>query len=190
VQRPLPWLLSAPWLVFLLTWSLAALRVRPTKRTQSLLARLGDRLLFVLAALLLFLHGSSTGFLAWRFVPVARAVFLAGVALTWLGVAFAIWARIHLGADWSGIVALKEGQRLVRSGPYALVRHPIYTGIFLAFVGTALAIGELRGLLAVALITTACLLRIRIEERWLLEEFGAAYEQYRRDVKALAPFLI
>jgi protein-S-isoprenylcysteine O-methyltransferase Ste14 len=190
VQRPLPWLLSAPWLVFLLIWGLAALRVRPTKRTQGLLTRLGDRLLFVLASLLLFFYQSSTGFLAWRFVPDGRAVFLAGVALTWMGVAFAVWARVHLGADWSGIVALKEGQRLVRSGPYALVRHPIYTGILLAFIGTALAIGELRGLLAVALITTACLLRIRIEERWLLEEFGAEYEQYRREVKALIPFLL
>jgi protein-S-isoprenylcysteine O-methyltransferase Ste14 len=190
VQRPLPGLLSAPWLVFLFTWSLAALRVRPAKRVQAPLTRLVDRLLFVSAALLLFFHRSSTGFLAWRFVPAGRVVFLVGVALTWLGVAFAIWARIHLGADWSGTVAIKEGQRLVRSGPYALVRHPIYTGILLGFIGTALAIGELRGLLAVALITIACLLRIRIEERWLLEEFGAEYEQYRREVKALIPFVL
>jgi protein-S-isoprenylcysteine O-methyltransferase Ste14 len=190
VQRPLPWLLSAPWLVFLLTWSLAALRVRPTKKIQGLLARLGDRLLFVLAALLLFFYRSGTGFLAWRFVPAGRVVFLVGVVLTWMGVAFAIWARIHLGADWSGIVAIKEGQRLVRSGPYALVRHPIYTGILLGFIGTALAIGEVRGLLSVALITAACLFRIRMEERWLLEEFGAEYEQYRREVKALIPFVL
>jgi protein-S-isoprenylcysteine O-methyltransferase Ste14 len=190
MDRPLQWPLGAPWLIFLLTWSLAALRVRRAKKAQDPLSRLVHQLLFVSAALLLFYHRTSAGFLAWRFVPAARAVYLVGVALTWLGVAFALWARIHLGADWSGVVAIKEGQRLVRGGPYALVRHPIYTGILLGFIGTALAIGELRGLPAIALITTACLLRIRMEERWLLEEFGVEYEQYRREAKALIPFLV
>jgi protein-S-isoprenylcysteine O-methyltransferase Ste14 len=190
VQRPLPWLLSAPWLVFLFTWSLAALWVRPAKRVEAPLGRVGQQFLIVSAALLVFFPATSSGILALRFVPAGRVVFVLGVALTWLEVAFAIWARIHLGADWSGVVAIKEGQRLVRSGPYALVRHPIYTGILVGFIGTAIAIGELRGLLAIALITTACLLRIRMEERWLLEEFGAEYEQYRREVKALIPFLV
>jgi protein-S-isoprenylcysteine O-methyltransferase Ste14 len=114
----------------------------------------------------------------------------AGKLFHQVGIAFAVWARIRLGADWSCTVATREGSRLVRSGLHALVRHPIYTGILLGFIGTALAIGELRGLLAVALVTTACFRRIRIEERWLLEEFGAECEQYRREVKGLIPSLV
>ena len=90
--------------------------------------------------------------------------------------------------SWS--LTFVDGHRLIRTGPYAIVRHPIYAGIGAAILGTAVAVGEVRALLAFLLIAAAYLHRIRIEERLLAREFGAEHDRYRRDVKALVPFLL
>ena len=103
------------------------------------------------------------------------------------GLSFAAWARVHLGKYWSGHVTLKPGHRLIRSGPYAIVRHPIYTGLLLAFIGTAVVIDEVRGVVAVILILEAHIRKLRLEERWLTGEFGSEYDLYKREVKALIP---
>ena len=107
-----------------------------------------------------------------------------------LGLGFATWARAILGRNWSGIVTVKEAHELVRRGPYAIVRHPIYTGILLAFAGTAVSIGELRGVFAVGLAAAALWRKLTIEEAWMHKEFGAQYTDYQRRVRALIPFLI
>ena len=189
MHLPLSWWISGPWLVFLLYWGLAALRVRPTKRSESPLSRLRYSVVWILAAFLLFSNRLRWGPLSWRFLPTGPAVYFAGVGLTMMGLGFAIWARYHLGPYWSGAVTIKQDHRLIRTGPYALVRHPIYTGLLLAMLGTAVAIGELRGLLAVGLAFAGFFIKSQMEEKWLLQEFGTEYEQYRREVKALIPFL-
>jgi protein-S-isoprenylcysteine O-methyltransferase Ste14 len=85
-------------------------------------------------------------------------------------------------------VTQKQGHTLTRSGPYRFVRHPIYTGLLLAIFGSGvIALGEWRGLLALALVTAACLRKVQIEERFLLEQFGDAYARYRQEVAALVP---
>ena len=94
---------------------------------------------------LLFRDALGIGPLAWRFIPVGLGAALAGSVLSLLGVGFAIWARLTLGANWSGIVTIKEEHQLIRHGPHALVRHPIYAGLLLALLGTALAIGNCAG---------------------------------------------
>jgi protein-S-isoprenylcysteine O-methyltransferase Ste14 len=188
MHLPLTWWISGPWLVFLLYWGLAALRVRPTKSSEARLSRLRYNV-WILAAALLFSIQPRWGPLSWRFLPTGLAVFFAGFGLTILGLSFAVWARYHLGSYWSGAVTIKEDHRLIRTGPYAVVRHPIYTGILLAMLGTAVSIGELRGLLAVGLAFAGFFIKSQMEERWLLQEFGTEYEQYRREVKALIPFV-
>ena len=110
--------------------------------------------------------------------------------LTLVGILFAWWARIHLGRLWSGTITRKENHHVVDSGPYALVRHPIYTGLLLAILGSAVAVDEYRGLLAVAIATEAIVRKLRLEERWLTDEFGGEYDGYRRDVKALVPGVV
>ena len=85
---------------------------------------------------------------------------------------------------------MKEGHELIRSGPYALVRHPIYAGLLMAFVGTALARGEWRGLIAVALVFVALWRKLRLEEKWMRAQFGDSYEAYSRQVAALVPHII
>jgi len=125
-----------------------------------------------------------------RFLPDGAWRFWSGAAVTAGGLLFAVWARRHLGKNWSQAVMLKEGHELITSGPYALVRHPIYTGLLLAFVGCAVARGEWRGLLAVALVFVALWRKLRLEEKWMRAQFGESYEAYSRRVAALVPHVI
>jgi protein-S-isoprenylcysteine O-methyltransferase Ste14 len=94
-----------------------------------------------------------------------------------------------LGGNWSGRVTIKEGHTLEKRGPYAIVRHPIYSGLLLAVLGTAIAFREIRGLIAVALVFAMLLMKSRMEERFMMEEFGSVYRDYGRQVKALIPFV-
>ena len=125
-----------------------------------------------------------------RFLPLGVWCFWSGAAITAGGMLFSVWARRYLGKNWSQAVTLKEGHELITSGPYALVRHPIYTGLLLAFVGCAVARGEWRGLLAVALVFGALWRKLRLEETWMRVQFGESYEAYSRQVAALVPYII
>jgi protein-S-isoprenylcysteine O-methyltransferase Ste14 len=136
------------------------------------------------------LFGPSRLSASFRFVPVTTILPRVGLALTILGLGFAIWARIHLGRFWSGTITLKENHELIRSGPYAFVRHPIYTGLLTAAAGTALARGTFSALLGLALIGVVCWLKIRAEEKLLTNHFGDTYRNYRRQVAALIPFVL
>jgi len=100
-----------------------------------------------------------------------------------------VWARLVLGRNWSGTVTVKQEHTLVRQGPYVIVRHPIYTGLLAAGLGTAIAYGQIRGLIAVALFLLLFILKIRIEERFMREQFGDDYRIYQEQVKALIPFV-
>ena len=183
------WLFPALWTAWALYWWLTALDVKETARREPLLSRvlhLGPML--VAAAILWSPHLGVAAFDA-RFMPWSPWQFPAGVALTGAGLVFAVWARRHIGRNWSAIVTLKQDHELVTSGPYALVRHPIYTGLLAGFLGGAIALGQWRGLLAVVIVYVALLRKYRLEERWMHERFGRAYDAYRARVKALVPFL-
>ena len=106
------------------------------------------------------------------------------------GLSFAVWARVHLGKYWSSMPAIKMDHKLIRTGPYNLVRHPIYTGILFGIAGTAIIIGEPLGLIAFILILVVYLWKIRMEEKYLQEEFGEDYVRYKKEVPALIPLLV
>ena len=125
----------------------------------------------------------------WQFVPNTAAVGWIGAALTVAGIAFAIRTRFHIGRNWSGFVTLKEGHTLVRTGPYALVRHPIYKGLLLAVLATAIVHRALKGLIGFVLLLIEWKRKSLVEDRLMIEQFGAEYFQYRREVKGLLPFL-
>jgi protein-S-isoprenylcysteine O-methyltransferase Ste14 len=175
------------WLVFLLYWAISAAGTKPTLKRESTWGRAPQMFLVVLGAVLLFDTDVQIAILNRRFVPREAVIRDAGAALTWLGILFAIWARYHIGQFWSGRVTLKEDHQLIRSGPYARVRHPIYTGLAVAMFGTAFVVGEWRALLGASLVLTAHVLKARKEESWLTERFGAAYENYRRETGFLLP---
>ena len=144
----------------------------------------------IAAFLLLVEPRVRIGFLSARFLPDSPISDNFGLALVILGAAFAAWARITIGANWSGRVEIKRDQELIRSGPYGIVRHPIYAGLLLAIFGTAIAIGEVGCLVALVLAILGWRTKWRTEERFLSERFGAQYDDYRKKVKGLIPFIV
>jgi len=94
-----------------------------------------------------------------------------------------------LGSNWSAQVTLTENHQLIRSGPYRIVRNPMYLGILAGMLGTAVVIGELRGFLAAAAVLTALLWKIKVEEEILSRYFGESYQTYKKGVKSIIPFL-
>ncbi len=182
-------LIPALWAGWAAYWWLSARDVKATARHEPVLSRWLHLGPLLIAAALLGTHRLPPSWLTGRFVPRGAWVFAAGALLTAGGLAFAIWARRHIGRNWSAIVTLKQGHELVTSGPYALVRHPIYTGLLFAFAGTALAVGQWRGLVAMAIVLASLWRKLRLEERWMRERFGLAYDAYRARVKALVPFI-
>ncbi len=113
-----------------------------------------------------------------------------GLLLIVAGVLFACWARYILGSNWSSEVQLKQDHELIERGPYRYVRHPIYSGLLLALLGTVVLLGEWRALLALAIIAASFWRKLRLEERWLREHFGPAYVDYMQRVKALIPGIL
>jgi protein-S-isoprenylcysteine O-methyltransferase Ste14 len=177
------------WLSWIAYWWISARDVKPTLVREPNLSRLSHIIPLVLAALLLSTPSISVSVLNDRFIPRAPWSFAIGVTLTAAGLLFTVWARRYLGPNWSGTVTIKEGHELITTGPYAIVRHPIYSGLLLAFAGSAVAIGEWRAILAVVLALLAFLHKLRIEEWWMERQFGSAYRAYCRRVPALIPLI-
>lgn len=184
-------LLPFMWTAWVGYWWLRSGNVKASSRREPFWSRQLHVVPLVLAGMLLWLPGVPLApWLNARFVPLAERAFWAGAALTLAGFLFTVWAREHLGRNWSGIVTVKQNHELIVNGPYALVRHPIYTGLLLAFAGTALARGEWRGVLAVVIALLALWRKLRLEERWMQEQFGEQYRAYKHRVAALVPFVL
>jgi protein-S-isoprenylcysteine O-methyltransferase Ste14 len=184
------WLSPGLWLAWALYWGVSAFAAKPVLRRESIVSRLSHGVPLVLAMLLLTSPRFAGVILDTRFLPRSALLFWIGTALQLAGLLLAVAARHHLGGNWSGSVTLKQDHTLTRSGPYRFVRHPIYTGILLAVFGSCvIALGEWRGVVALALITGAFLRKIQIEERFMQGEFADAYTRYRQEVPALIPGL-
>ncbi len=179
--------IELPWLIFVVYWLLASFRVNKTQRSEpagEILARI-----LVMAAAFVLLYSGDPRFAALnrRFIPERYWILALGSALTFAGVAFAIWARYHIGRFWSSTVALRSGHELIRTGPYARIRHPIYTGMLVAVFGTALAIGRYRALVAFAIILLGFTWKSKREEALLAQQFGAAFKEHRRHAGFFLP---
>ena len=175
------------WLAWVLYWWLGAGPLKAVQKRESPAQRASHGLPLLAAALLFLLPRRALGPLAAPFMPYTWGDYGNAVLLVALGLGFAVWARRHLGANWSAAVTLKQEHTLVQSGPYRRLRHPIYTGLLLAIAGSALALAQWRGLLALLLVTGSLLFKLRREERWMLERFGDAYRAYRARSWALLP---
>ncbi|HEX4151974.1 MAG TPA: isoprenylcysteine carboxylmethyltransferase family protein [Steroidobacteraceae bacterium] len=182
-------LILALWLVWGVYWLITAFSAKPTRRREPRWSRWAFVAQALLVAALLGPH-RWRGWLGVRIVPGGWSRYWIGVAVIVAGLLLCIWARRALGGNWSGAVTVKVGHELVQGGPYRWVRHPIYTGILLMMLGTALAGGEVHGLLAVSIATLALWLRSRVEERWMSEEFGEQYARYRQRSWALIPYIV
>jgi len=176
------------WIAWVASWLAAAFwSARTEKRALT-----WDTLIYgiaIVAGAMLLTPWPARRLEATRLWHVGYAGAYALAALTLAGLLFAWWARIHLGRLWSGSITRKQGHRVVDTGPYALVRHPIYTGLIFALSTTAVAQATASALAGAALIAVGLWLKARAEERFLAAELGAdAYGAYRRRVPMLVPF--
>lgn len=176
------------WLAWGGYWLLAARNVKQNLGKESVAAQLGHLLPLALAALLLLMPAYPV--ISMPLIARTQATVYAGLALTVAGMLFTLWARASLGRNWSALVAIKHGHELIVAGPYAYVRHPIYSGLIVAFAGGCLAQGELRSLLALVIVILTFYCKLKREEQWLAQTFGTQYEMYKHKVKALIPYLI
>jgi protein-S-isoprenylcysteine O-methyltransferase Ste14 len=180
--RPVELVFAVGWAAFWLYWLQAAFS---TKRGRIAWSReLRIRIVLVAVAVLLIRlgafrnHGVTTD--TWR-----AAI---GLPLFALGLGFAIWARVHIGRNWGTPMTEKAEPELVTSGPYRLVRHPIYAGILVAGLGTAIGLSWL-WLAPVALGAIYFVYAATVEERYLTNQFPDAYPAYKRSTKMLVPFV-
>jgi protein-S-isoprenylcysteine O-methyltransferase Ste14 len=187
---PVELILIFLWGGFFAYWWLSALRNRtPIKRQTS---RFGFLTCMGIPAGVIFLAAglAAPWLYATHVLPDFLPVVIAGLLVVILGICFAVWARVHLGSNWSSRPAIHENHTITRTGPYAIVRHPIYTGILTGILGTAIATGALLAFISLLVILVLFLIKIRMEEQFLKEEFGEDYERYRHEVKALIPYVL
>ncbi len=182
--------ITGTWIVFLVFWGVSSFTAKRIARGEGRSGVLG-RVLIVAVACFLLIRADDPrlGPLSLRFVPERLWIAWVAAAVTVLGVLFAIWSRVHIGKYWSSTVALKSDHQLIRSGPYARIRHPIYTGIILAIAGTSLAVGRYAAILALAFYLVAFWSKARKEEALLAGEFGPAFEEHRRSTGFFLPRL-
>ena len=180
------------WGLFAVYWLWSARHVKSAVLTEPVLTRFLMYWLPLIAAILLLGPGPWFGhsLLREQFVPHSLPVQSLGLALALAGVLLACWSRHLLGSNWSSVVQVKQGHELIEHGPYRHVRHPIYAGLLLLFLGNALLVGDWRGLLAVAIVFASFWRKLRLEERWLAQHFGPPYLNYLKRTKALIPGIL
>jgi protein-S-isoprenylcysteine O-methyltransferase Ste14 len=181
-------IIPALWLAWLLYWAVSARNVKPTRWREPLRSQALHRVPLLLGVFLLAVPQWLPRALRQRFLPAGTVFPVLGAVVVAAGLGFSVWARRHLGRNWSAEVVVKEDHSLIRTGPYRHLRHPIYSGILLAFLGMAVTIGEWRGLLAAACVLVAFMRKSWVEEQRMREIFPE-YEQYRRESAALIPFV-
>lgn len=181
--------LAVIWTVFGILWVLPGLFGKRTIQRQAGGQRILQLALLAGAYVLLVNPSLGWDLLNRRVVPEGRATTVAGYGLLAAGMLFAGWARVFLGGNWSANVTLKQDHTLVRSGPYRFVRHPIYTGLLAAMLGTAVVFGALRCFVGVIVAAIAWKLKSIHEEAFMVQQFGQQYQRYRMEVKGLVPYI-
>lgn len=185
------------WKIFVVVWLISALFTKRTAERQTVAERVRYSVPFFLAFLLMFcgLHDprlklpEPLHFLYTPVLPHSRTVLSLGLAITAPGLAILLWSRAIIGTNWSGTVTYKENHQLIRHGPYAYVRHPIYSGLLLMFLGTAITVGNLGGLLGFPFLFVSCWIKLKQEEALMVRHFEDAYRAYKARVKALVPYV-
>jgi protein-S-isoprenylcysteine O-methyltransferase Ste14 len=180
-------LLWASWCVL---WLILARGAKKTRWREGTMSKLSYAVPGAIAFWSLFLSAPPDQFWFRPFLPWSPIFYWAGVALILAGFAITVWARLILGANWSATVTVKENHELITAGPYRLVRHPIYSGLLLAALGSALPREDPRAVAAVLLILLAILRKAGIEEGRMIATFGDQYRTYRSRTKAVIPYIL
>lgn len=178
--------IPAMWIAWVIYWLVAAFNVKRTRWRQSPGSESLHGIPFLICTLLWLTPRWQPAWLMAPLWPRGLILPLIGTAMVAAGIGYASWARVHLGRNWSSKVVVKHDHALVRTGPYRLIRHPIYAGMLLALLGSALAVGEGRGFLAFLFALIGVLFRVYAEEARMTETFPE-YAEYKRESSALVP---
>ena len=177
------------WMAMFGLWFVTGINLKQTAQSRSEgVSRMAVWIVWI-GWWLLFSRGFGKEPLAWRVVPATSVAAYAGLMLTIVGLAFAVWAHLCIGRNWSPLIQVKRDHELMRTGAYRIVRHPIYAGLMIATLGTAIAYGHLSGFIGFLLVVAAWGYKAVLEESAMLEQFGAKYEEYCRNVRRLIPFV-
>lgn len=193
IRNPWPLLLSRTfpslilWIGFFTYWTIVGRNPTPTEKSESTRSTWIHQIAMTVALLLLFVR--VPGLNGWFLPDASRVPIFVGVSIQAVAMSLGIWARIHLGRNWSGTVRISVGHELIRGGPYRIIRHPIYTSMLGMFIGTAIASSQYHALVGVGILFVAYIRKSRLEEEILQQTFGSDYEAYRQDSWALIPFV-
>jgi protein-S-isoprenylcysteine O-methyltransferase Ste14 len=177
------------WILFAVIWMIAAFWTKQSVYQE----RRGFwrySLPLLIGAYLIFKGPRFADPLDLRVIPHVDAIAWTGVVLCIAGLAFCVWARLTLGRNWSSVVTFKDWHELITRGPYAIVRHPIYTGILIMIIATVTVYGHMAGIVALPFVFWGLWIKLRYEERLMLEKFPEEYAAYQRRVKRLIPFIL
>ena len=183
-------IISYCWFLFAVIWLIAAFWTKRSGYKESRWQRLGYVIPILVGGYLVFKGQRLSESLNLRVIPHVDALAWTGVVLCLAGLALCIWARFTLGRNWSGVVTFKGGHELITRGPYALVRHPIYTGLLTMLVATVIVLGHVAGIIALPLVFVSIWIKLRHEEKLMLQKFPDQYTAYQRRVKRLIPFIL
>ncbi len=182
-------IIAVCWVIFIVVWLVNAARTKHTVEKQSVPSMLAHRIPVGLSWWLLLVPKWPSPW-NWQIIPRTELVQMTGAMICVGGLVFTLWARKTLAGNWSSDVTFKQDHELIRTGPYHFVRHPIYTGLLVMWIGTAIAIGQLRGAVSVLLVAIGFWIKLSQEERLMIRHFPDTYPIYKREVKALVPFVI
>ncbi|MFA7446489.1 MAG: isoprenylcysteine carboxylmethyltransferase family protein [Flavobacteriaceae bacterium] len=184
--------LKITWLIVLTYWFVSGLRTKKVDQQETFLKRFVQYWLPLIIAILLLGPGEWFGhsWLRENFVEHTNLVGIIGLVISVIGAIIACTSRYLLGKNWSLSVQKKENHQLIQDGIYKIVRHPIYTGLLLLFIGNAIIVGDYRAIIAVLIVFVSLWLKLKKEEKLLTETFGAKYTEYKNQTKALIPYLL
>jgi protein-S-isoprenylcysteine O-methyltransferase Ste14 len=192
MNEKIPVLMNVLWGTLILFWLISGINAKKSSFKEPLIKQFVFYWLPIILAVYLLgpdeRYGNSL--LTGRFAAHTNLIGLTGLGLCFIGLLTACWARYLLGTNWSVSVQKKDNHELILKGAYRLVRHPIYTGLLLMFLGNALIVGSWRGLVAVFILSVSFWFKLKKEEKWLKEIFGTEYSVYMAKSKALIPWLI
>lgn len=180
------------WFIVITYWFISGFSVKKLKSQESFFKRFVQYWLPLIIAIILLGPGEWFGdsLLRENFVPHSDLVGNIGLVFCVIGAFIACWSRYLLGKNWSLSVQRKENHELIQNGIYKLLRHPIYTGLLLLFIGNMIIVGDYRGIIAVILVFISFWFKLLKEEKLLIETFGNQYTEYKNGTKALFPFLL
>jgi len=175
------------WITWGAWWIIAARNSKQKAEEQDAKSRREYSILMTISFILLIADTSNVPFLNINIVPNALAP--VGAFMCVLGLAFTLWARRTLAGNWSGEVAFKKEHELIEKGPYAIIRHPIYTGLTVMFIGTAIVVGMMAQLLGFVIALVSFRIKLRQEEELLVRHFPKEYPDYKKRTNALIPYI-